>query len=154
MNATDGLGYLAALLVLAAFSMRDMVALRVLAIASNLAFVAYAALVQIHPVLLLHALLLPMNAWRLLAALRGRGRSAPPRCVETCALRPMPKEDGRERRARASTPGSSGKAIARLDAIGGARRSDSLTAARRRHRDWHGCVRSGHRPEPCGDAGR
>ena len=65
MNATELLGYLASLLVLATFCMRGMVALRVLAIASNLAFIVYAVLAGIHPVLLLHALLLPMNVWRL-----------------------------------------------------------------------------------------
>lgn len=72
MSDTEWLGYLASLLVLATFCMRDMVSLRVLAIASNLAFIGYAALAHIHPVLLLHAVLLPMNAWRLLEALRGR----------------------------------------------------------------------------------
>jgi hypothetical protein len=66
MTAVDALGYLASLLVLATFCMRGMVALRLMAIASNLAFIGYAAMADIHPVLLLHALLLPMNAWRLL----------------------------------------------------------------------------------------
>ena len=76
MNATDLLGYLASLLVLVTFCMRGMVALRVLAIASNLAFIAYAVLAGIHPVLLLHALLLPMNAWRLVGAVPRRDRTA------------------------------------------------------------------------------
>ena len=73
MTATELLGYLASLLVLATFCMRGMVALRVLAIASNLAFIGYAAQAGIHPVLLLHALLLPMNLWRLAQAARQRG---------------------------------------------------------------------------------
>ena len=51
-----------------------MKALRLLAIASNLAFIAYAALAGIHPVLLLHGLLLPVNLLRLLQALRERPR--------------------------------------------------------------------------------
>lgn len=76
MNDHDALGYLASALVLATFSMRDMVALRVLAIASNLAFIGYAALAGIAPVLLLHALLLPMNVYRLSQELRVR----PGRC--------------------------------------------------------------------------
>ncbi len=75
MSETESLGYVASLLVLATFCMRDMVTLRVLAIASNVAFVGYAALAHIHPVLLLHALLLPMNLWRLIEALRERGRA-------------------------------------------------------------------------------
>ena len=43
-----------------------MVALRLAAIASNVAFIGYAALAGLHPVLVLHLLLLPMNGWRLL----------------------------------------------------------------------------------------
>lgn len=74
MNAYEPIGYLASLLVLATFSVRGMVALRLLAIASNLAFIAYAALAGIHPVLLLHGLLLPVNLLRLLQALRERPR--------------------------------------------------------------------------------
>ena len=61
----EAIGYLASLLVLTTFCMRHMLALRVVAIASNLAFIGYAAAAGIHPVLLLHALLLPINVWRL-----------------------------------------------------------------------------------------
>lgn len=61
----DLLGYLASVLVLATFCMRGMVALRIAAIASNLAFISYGALADINPVLLLHLLLLPMNVYRL-----------------------------------------------------------------------------------------
>jgi hypothetical protein len=64
MNAYEPIGYLASLLVLATFSMRDMVSLRVVAIASNIAFIAYGALAEISPVLLLHMALLPMNMLR------------------------------------------------------------------------------------------
>ena len=66
MDNFEPIGYLAALLVLATFCMRDMVALRVVAIASNVAFIAYSGLADIGPVLLLHALLLPVNVVRLL----------------------------------------------------------------------------------------
>lgn len=79
MNACEPLGYLASLLVLATFCMRGMVALRVVAIASNVAFIGYAALAGIDPVLMLHALLLPMNAFRLAEAVRERRRAAPRR---------------------------------------------------------------------------
>ena len=44
-NAYEPVGYLASLLVLATFSVRAMVPLRWLAIASNVAFVGYALLV-------------------------------------------------------------------------------------------------------------
>jgi hypothetical protein len=70
MTAQDSIGYLASLLVLAAFCTCHMVTLRILAIASNLAFVAYALLATIEPVLLLHAFLLPINLLRLRQILR------------------------------------------------------------------------------------
>ena len=65
MSLIEPIGYLASALVLATFCMRDMVALRCLAIASNLAFIAYGAMADLGPVLLLHLLLLPVNALRL-----------------------------------------------------------------------------------------
>jgi CRP/FNR family cyclic AMP-dependent transcriptional regulator len=67
---TDPIGYAAATLVLATFCMRSMRSLRWVAIASNLAFIAYALLAELGPVLVLHALLLPVNVVRLLQ-LRG-----------------------------------------------------------------------------------
>ncbi|MGZ9076547.1 MAG: hypothetical protein ACXW13_12325 [Burkholderiaceae bacterium] len=77
MNAYEPIGYLASLLVLATFSMRDMVSLRVVAIASNIAFIAYGALAEISPVLLLHVVLLPVNLLRLVESVRSmlRGRA-------------------------------------------------------------------------------
>jgi hypothetical protein len=67
MNFTEPLGYLASALVLATFCMRDMRRLRWMAIASNLAFIAYGALADLGPVLVLHLLLLPVNVQRLMA---------------------------------------------------------------------------------------
>ena len=65
MNTVEGIGYLAASLVLATFCMKSMDALRLAAIASNLAFIAYGYFGHLAPVLLLHALLLPINIYRL-----------------------------------------------------------------------------------------
>jgi hypothetical protein len=65
MNVIPLIGYFAASLVLATFCMRDMAALRCVAIASNLAFIAYGALADIGPVLVLHLMLLPVNVVRL-----------------------------------------------------------------------------------------
>jgi hypothetical protein len=62
----------AAALVLAAFCMREMVALCLAALCSNLAFIAYGLALGLTPVWLLHALLLPMNDYRLLEVLRAR----------------------------------------------------------------------------------
>jgi len=61
----DAIGFVAAGLVLATFCMRSMGALRWVAIASNLTFLAYGYLGNLTPVLLLHAFLLPVNAYRL-----------------------------------------------------------------------------------------
>lgn len=66
MTAIDTLGYLACSLVLATFFMTSMVPLRLMALASNLAFIAYGYEAGIVPVLVLHAVLLPVNAIRLL----------------------------------------------------------------------------------------
>ena len=59
------IGYLASLFVLGSFSSQTMVSLRALALMSNVAFMAYAYASHLLPVLLLHALLLPVNALRL-----------------------------------------------------------------------------------------
>jgi hypothetical protein len=62
---SDLVGYAAASAVLASFLMRSMVPLRLVAILSNILFLSYGYLAQIHPVLLLHAALLPINIARL-----------------------------------------------------------------------------------------
>jgi CRP/FNR family transcriptional regulator, cyclic AMP receptor protein len=74
----EPIGYLASLLVLATFCMRGMVALRAVAIASNVAFIAYGWLVGIDPVLTLHLVLLPTNAWRLVQAVQTERRLSRP----------------------------------------------------------------------------
>ena len=68
MMTIDSIGYVAASLVLATFCARTMVLLRALAIASNLAFIAYGLLAHLWPILLLHAVMLPLNVYRLLEA--------------------------------------------------------------------------------------
>lgn len=75
MNA-DAIGYLAAGLVFATFCMRSMVPLRLIAIASNFAFLGYGYLGQLTPVLVLHSLLLVVNVFQLLALLQGEGTAA------------------------------------------------------------------------------
>lgn len=65
MQSTEIFGYLGAFLTLTTFSMKTMLHLRVAGIVANLAFITYGALGGVYPVLLLHILLLPMNAWRL-----------------------------------------------------------------------------------------
>jgi len=58
-------GYAASALVLATFSMQSMASLRLTAIASNLAFILYAWVAHLHPILMLHGVLLPLNIIRL-----------------------------------------------------------------------------------------
>src|SRR6185312_13472373 len=60
------LGYAASATVLATFCMNTMIPLRVIALVSNVLFMAYGFADQLYPVLLLHAILLPVNALRLL----------------------------------------------------------------------------------------
>jgi hypothetical protein len=65
ISAWDAIGFIAACLVFATFYVRDMMALRTLALCSNLAFIIYGLGHGLMPIWLLHALLLPVNAWRL-----------------------------------------------------------------------------------------
>lgn len=65
MSIPELLGYLATAFNIAAYSMRTMIPLRILAIMSNAVFVVYGATGGIYPVLVLHAILLPLNAYRL-----------------------------------------------------------------------------------------
>lgn len=60
----EAIGFLAASLVLATFLMRSIHTLRLMAIASHLAFMLYGCLAAIEPVPALHAALLPVNLWR------------------------------------------------------------------------------------------
>jgi CRP/FNR family cyclic AMP-dependent transcriptional regulator len=81
MTAVDGMGFLAAGLVLATFCMKRLVALRVTAISSNLAFILYGHIAGIEPVLVLHLILLPVNLVRLMEALGISLYSAPSRAA-------------------------------------------------------------------------
>lgn len=65
LRLTEWLGYLAAALVFATFYTKTMVPLRVIAIASNVLFIAYGYLHPAYPVLVLHVALVPLNIWRL-----------------------------------------------------------------------------------------
>ena len=78
MTHCDVAGYLASGLVFAAFCMKEMIPLRIVGICSNLAFIVYGVELGLVPVWALHAILLPMNSWRLWQALRARGQSVRP----------------------------------------------------------------------------
>lgn len=68
----DSLGWLAALATLACFASSEMLRLRILALVANVAFVAYATQAGLLPVLVLHLVLAPVNAWRLWQLVRVR----------------------------------------------------------------------------------
>lgn len=59
------IGYLASVLVLCTFLTRTMMPLRCIALGSNVAFITYSGLLHLYPILVLHCILLPVNAWRL-----------------------------------------------------------------------------------------
>jgi CRP-like cAMP-binding protein len=65
LTAIDVLGMGAGALVLATFYLKTMIPLRVVAIASNIAFAAYGVLAEAMPIVVLHSLLLPLNILRL-----------------------------------------------------------------------------------------
>lgn len=70
IHIADIAGYVAALLVFLTFYMKTMIPLRIVGIGSNFAFIAYGFLGGLYPVLILHFILLPLNAWRLREMLR------------------------------------------------------------------------------------
>jgi hypothetical protein len=80
---TDILGYAASRAVLATFLTRTMVPLRLIAILSNVLFVAFGYAQHIYPVLFLHVALLPINIWRLVTARIRAG-------VESATARQLP----------------------------------------------------------------
>lgn len=70
MHIAEFVGYLASLLVFLTFYMQTMIPLRIVGLCSNCAFIAYGFLGGLYPVLILHLILLPLNAWRLREMLR------------------------------------------------------------------------------------
>jgi hypothetical protein len=72
MRLWDTAGYLASGLVVMAFCMKDIIPLRVVALTSNIAFLIYGIGLGLAPVWLLHAILLPINGWRLWQATAAR----------------------------------------------------------------------------------
>jgi len=75
MSMTNVAGYLASALVVLAFCMRDIIPLRLAALGSNVAFLAYGIALGLSPVWLLHAILLPINGWRLWEAIWARSNT-------------------------------------------------------------------------------
>lgn len=65
-NLIDLLGWTASALVLATFSLKTMIPLRMVAIASNVVFFSYGMLDHLMPITVLHGILFPINVYRFL----------------------------------------------------------------------------------------
>ena len=83
MTTLEVLGYLGGVLVFSTFYLKTMIPLRLVAIASNIVYIAYSALAGLLPILVLHTLLLPLNIWRLI-----RSRAVDPQSARERAKRP------------------------------------------------------------------
>jgi hypothetical protein len=104
-SATDLVGYVAITLVLASASMRSILLLRMVAVASSFAFILYGALGEIYPVLLLHLFLLPLNLIRIgeLLAVRAADAGRPWSPSTRLARRGLPVLGAAPRRARGAS---------------------------------------------------
>lgn len=76
------LGWLAAGTTVAAYAMKTMVPLRIMAIVSSVCFFTYGALSQAWPVMAMEAVLLPLNTWRFWQLMRIRSRIETARASE------------------------------------------------------------------------
>ena len=88
MDTVSLFGWIAAGFVLSSFYLRTMMPLRVVALVGNVMFIIYAILASMMPILALHCLLLPLNAWRLLEMLSLRRKFMETSPPET-ALSPL-----------------------------------------------------------------
>lgn len=64
VDPVEATGYVASILVFSTFYMKTMIPLRLVGLASNVAFMIYAWLGALYPVLILHLLLFPLNLLR------------------------------------------------------------------------------------------
>jgi hypothetical protein len=69
VSVVDLVGYSASVLVALTFYMKEMAPLRMVALCSNVCFLAYGLSLHLGPVALLHATLIPINVVRLIQAL-------------------------------------------------------------------------------------
>lgn len=83
LPASETLGWGAAALMVCTFACREPRVMRPLAVATNLAFLAYGAAASLAPVLALHSLLLPINLWRWAEARPGKGFTVWNECLRS-----------------------------------------------------------------------
>lgn len=110
MTLADIFGWGAGALVLTTFYLKTMVPLRCVAIASNVTFLSYGLMTGALPITVLHALLLPMNLWRLgqLHSQRARLRTMVQGGFPVSALQPYLTTRAEERGAVMSGKGKPG----------------------------------------------
>jgi hypothetical protein len=75
LSDLDCLGYLASGCVLLTFCMQSMLRLRVIALLSNVAFMAYGWAGRLMPILVLHCMLLLVNSVSLVGQLKGSSKA-------------------------------------------------------------------------------
>jgi hypothetical protein len=69
-STIDLVGYVASTLVFATFYVRKILTIRLIAIFSNVAFIAYGLGYHLPPILILHSVLLPLNFYRIFELLK------------------------------------------------------------------------------------
>jgi len=72
MDWIEAVGFAGTGFTVVAYGMKRLVPLRIAAILSSVAFLAYGALTQSYPLVLMEVLLLPINAYRLVECLKER----------------------------------------------------------------------------------
>jgi CRP/FNR family cyclic AMP-dependent transcriptional regulator len=65
MSWAEILGYFGASLTITVYSMKRMIPLRIIGIGANCVFIVYGFLAAVYPQMVLHAVLLPINVFRL-----------------------------------------------------------------------------------------
>lgn len=71
----EAIGYAGTAFTILAYGAKHLIPLRIAAILSSLAFLTYGLLAQSYPLVLMEAVLLPINTFRLLELVAGRRRS-------------------------------------------------------------------------------
>jgi hypothetical protein len=70
LNLVEIIGYVGAAFALATFAMKTIIPLRIFGIASNITFLIYGYAHEIYPTIIVNAILLPLNGWRLYEMIR------------------------------------------------------------------------------------
>lgn len=101
MISAETVGWCAAGLMVATFSCRRAGPMRGLAACTNVAFMLYGCMADLHPVVALHALLLPINLWRWMECCHSEARNpSQSRKPSPSAMPLMHRQAGHKRRTK------------------------------------------------------